>query len=319
MWLAVVGLFSLLGAFVIHQLSEQMSLLASVPTAWLYFGLCVLAGFVFLSFEKLSASSYQLGRIRSRQKALTDQVRQMRSELQEIFDSFVLPQSVTELGSELSAEACEELETVGHFKANLYQPNQMQASLTQTEEFGTTGFSTQVFTAAEVMGHDDVISTVREAVQKAEQLSQNRSPNQLRLTLTTPSDIHLPLAVRGEKESLSVVVFNLLEMAVASIGPAAGNVRVSVGLTLSAMTILIEDNGRGLSEMMLASRGWSDPLIGIRETAKKSQWQFEHQSRLGVGARVFIEIPRVDAFAHGSRAKDARFNYRQTDLNSQLA
>jgi sensor histidine kinase regulating citrate/malate metabolism len=137
----------------------------------------------------------------------------------------------------------------------------------------------------------------------------------VKLHLTSPSDVTIPLAVRGNRDSFMSLVQSLLERAMDSLTGPDGVVRVVLKPGMRSVSVLIEDNGRGLNEALilkleakgLVSRSdtrlsWKD----LRSLAEASDWSLDLQARLGVGSRVTLEFPRVDAFVHGARVSHTR-------------
>lgn len=129
----------------------------------------------------------------------------------------------------------------------------------------------------------------------------------IKLTFIHPREIPVPLAVQGDGAVLHAVLRGLLAQALDALIADEGVIRVSVRPSMTHVAIAIEDNGRGLSEAFILklqekgvlprSNGRWD-LRGIRRACEKSGWKFEMFARLGVGARVILELPRVDMFAY---------------------
>jgi signal transduction histidine kinase len=112
----------------------------------------------------------------------------------------------------------------------------------------------------------------------------------------------LPLAVRGDRDALTEILRSLLERAVESLGGAPGTVRIALRPVTGLLEVTVEDNGRGLSEILLSkleARGFSTAsgkmtLLQMREAGLRWGWNLELQARLGVGTRVTLEMPRAD-------------------------
>ncbi len=138
-----------------------------------------------------------------------------------------------------------------------------------------------------------------------------------------------PLAARGSQRDLQTVLRGLLQVAAASFGESSavqpglsGVIRLTLRPTLSTLQFLIEDNGRGLSEQMMSRISPGDePTSGlsyseIREMIREAGWKIDRQSRLGVGSRMTLELPRADSSPrHARQASDVRKNEIQ---NSEL-
>ncbi len=137
----------------------------------------------------------------------------------------------------------------------------------------------------------------------------------IRLVLSSVVDAPVPMAVRGKAETLALVIAAILEQAVEGIGGSQGLIRVALRPGLRSVSLVVEDNGRGLNEDLIfkleakglvpkADQRAAEKLnwYEIRTLVHACAWRMERQARLGVGARVVLELPRVDAFAYGSRS-----------------
>jgi signal transduction histidine kinase len=166
------------------------------------------------------------------------------------------------------------------------------------------------------MGHEEIVRIVESAVEEAREEASASGLSDLRIRLSLPvTEIHLPLAVRGDAESLKELLDGLLDLALSAIGEVSGGViQVTVRPGLSFMTLIVEDNGRGLSEAMLMTRGWQHQIQRLREITHSTGWLCERQARLGVGARAIVELPRMDA-----QARSSRVTRRSQDPSSQHA
>ncbi|MCM2280653.1 MAG: ATP-binding protein [Bdellovibrionaceae bacterium] len=118
----------------------------------------------------------------------------------------------------------------------------------------------------------------------------------------------LPVAVEINAEDFTTVIESALDHAIESLGSGQGVVRIGIHPSLRQLQVTIEDNGRGISEellMRVQARGLSCGMSAANGLTFKQMralimfWggRVERQARLGVGSRVTIEIPRVDAFA----------------------
>ena len=151
-----------------------------------------------------------------------------------------------------------------------------------------------------VMALSEVQLVLERAIEKTREQSVTQGLKGLRMTLTAPSDLSIPMAVRGAESDFQKLFENILKQSTASIGAGpGGTVRISLRPGTSVLSILVEDNGRGLSDSLLerTSPGQMDGWIQIRTFAHESGWKVDRQARLGVGSRTMIDLPRVDAFA----------------------
>lgn len=128
----------------------------------------------------------------------------------------------------------------------------------------------------------------------------------VRLLLTAPADLSLPIAVRGSHDELRIWLRSLVENAVDALGGGRGVVRLSLKPNLTHVAISIEDNGRGLGEDLYKKLGIEDParlgLEDVKQQASKQGARLELNSRLGVGTRATLELSRVDALSSLTRA-----------------
>lgn len=118
----------------------------------------------------------------------------------------------------------------------------------------------------------------------------------------------LPVVIQINADDFSMVVGSLIDQAIESLGGGEGVVRVGLHPGLRQIQVTVEDNGRGMTEellMRLQARGLGQPPLASSRLSFKqiraliSFWggRVDRQARLGVGSRVTVEIPRVDAFA----------------------
>lgn len=136
-------------------------------------------------------------------------------------------------------------------------------------------------------------------------------PQSIRLVLQGPKDVALPMAIRGERESLALALRSLISLSVDSLGRAEGVVWVGLRLGLRRLSITIEDNGRGFNEAMILKMEAKGSLVrdprleganrvsltDVRKRLQEMGASMEIIARLGVGARTVLDFPRVDSFA----------------------
>ena len=194
----------------------------------------------------------------------------------------------------------------------LHKDSQPEAELTWgTKEFLFTADHSEAAKAPEasaVLSHEEVQTTIHAAIDQVRRRCLELGISGVRLTLTAPTDISLPMAVRGSVHELREILALVFEQAAVSIGTTRaptldGMVRASLRPSPGSLSIVIEDNGRGFNDVMLArvspsnSQKWTE----VRARTEIVGWTYNRQSRLGVGSRVAIELPRVDAFAPRSQ------------------
>ena len=148
-----------------------------------------------------------------------------------------------------------------------------------------------------------------------------------RLILTGPSAASVPMMVRAERFSIHKILRSLIAQAIDASTGGEGIVRVGMRVSLSDVVISVEDNGRGLSEAMLeklASNGVLQnadverlSLQVVRQQLEQKGATMEVMARLGVGTRIVIEIPRLDAYARmpGAQPTYATISLESSALN----
>lgn len=158
----------------------------------------------------------------------------------------------------------------------------------------------------------NVYAALKEAVEETRAyLHDERRQMKTRFIVAGPAEVSIPMAVRGEEAALRLIFRSLLAQAVKAIGSGEGLLRLQMRIGIGSAVITIEDNGRGLSEEMLAKIGAKEGLVNdlsmaeVRELCRSFGGTIGMHARLGVGARVTLELPRVDAFAQGIGSRQA--------------
>ena len=251
--------------------------------------LAFIAGSLLASFQNFrdDASAHQtdVGQAAVKTQKLRNQAAKVESDLRE----FLAPEILSVL-----PEAPVAIEEVA----------QLPLISWETKEFTFNDPHAEQVSHAElpsvVMALSDVQLVLERAIEKTREQSVTQGLKGLRMTLTAPSDLSIPMAVRGAESDFQKLFESILTQSTASIGAGpGGTVRISLRPGTSALSILVEDNGRGLSDSLLerTSPGQMDGWIQIRTFAHASGWKVDRQARLGVGSRTMIDLPRVDAFA----------------------
>lgn len=240
-----------------------------------------LAGCLLASFQntrqEVGLARHEIEGVVSKSKSLIHRVKKMETEMKDVLLS---------TGPEKNASAL----IPGGWK-------------TQEFHFGADAVA-EAHVESTVLGHREVERVLSESIDAVRQSITNRGVTSLRMTLTTPTETSLPMAVRGRAADLRLLLESVFEQAALSVGNGPdGIVRASLRPGLGALTLLIEDNGRGFSDAVLqrTSPGALERWEAIRQNAQACGWTFNRQARLGVGSRVAIELQRVDAFAQGGR------------------
>ncbi len=186
----------------------------------------------------------------------------------------------------------------------------LSGEATEVSPLTTTDFnlaaSAPVTTASEpseACSVDEIDAAARRLLDEARAAIGGRP---VKLSLTAPVGVGLPIAVRGSVVTITAWLKSAILTSIESLGGFPdGAVRVSIRPSLSMLQILVEDNGRGFGESVLAKMGQAPDrvsLADVRAAVEKLGGRFEIQARLGVGSRLSIELPRVDAFANSPRA-----------------
>lgn len=168
---------------------------------------------------------------------------------------------------------------------------------------------------SEVMSHVEIHRLI------ADEVDRIGSPT---VQFSATADRPVPLAVRGKAVLLSAIVRDLLGVSFDSLGAVSGVVRVALRPGPRSVSVMIEDNGRGLGEEMigrLEARGLFVRtsrlnLREIRALIEAVGWKLIFQARLGVGSRMTLELPRVDAFAPSSSRSSIRFSIQDEAVTS---
>ena len=182
----------------------------------------------------------------------------------------------------------------------------LSGEATEVSALETTEFTPVVKRAVEssdASSVDEIDGAARRLLDEARAAVEGRP---VKLSLTAPMGTGLPIAVRGSITTITSWIKSSVLTSIESLGGFPdGAVRVSIRPGLSALQILIEDNGRGFSESILSKMGQTPDRVSmteIREGVERLGGRFDLQARLGVGSRLLIELPRVDAFANSPRA-----------------
>jgi signal transduction histidine kinase len=161
----------------------------------------------------------------------------------------------------------------------------------------------------------EVCSSVVEA-KRAKYLGRKRA----HLVLSAPRKFEIPVQVMIEADDLQKIVSTCIDYAVTSLSGGEGVVRLNLATGLRQVTLTIEDNGYGISEERLSVSDTDEKMSFAKIRGLAAFWgaRLVRNARLGVGSRVIIEFPRVDAFVSEGRAHEAQTVKRSTDLELPL-
>lgn len=179
----------------------------------------------------------------------------------------------------------------------------------QTVEFSSAEGPMSSQAESDSMTYAQIQNLLSQETDRASRLATNA-----KLYMSSPTDLSIPLAMRGRLETLQTLIRGLVESALDSL-VGNGVIRLTLSPGLRSLVICLEDNGRGLNEALVlkleakglmtkaeARLSWSE----LKALAEACGWTLELQARLGVGSRVTLELPRVDAFAYGARMQHTR-------------
>lgn len=256
----------------------------------LFIGWAIAAVIAFLRDARSEAkeSSREAQALQLRMTKLTKELRSLGGDMKSILGLVEEPQRT-------NVRAAGEQVAIGRISAERLAMD--SASLTTEESNRAFGSQVSFLSFAEI----------QEIAKKAVEAAKLSIPEKTRvqLLLAQPSDMKSPIAVRFDGSvQLEKVLVSCLRQGIEALGGADGSVRVSLHAGVSQVTIAIEDNGRGLKQDILNKLGAADvsdrmKLDEVRSAVEACEGRFEYQARLGVGARVTLDLVRVDAFATG--------------------
>lgn len=188
----------------------------------------------------------------------------------------------------------------------------------------TTEFvpESQAMLSPESSTYEDLDRAAREVLDearaRAEDTSRLEGKKSVRLLLTAPVGATVPLAVRGSRSSAARWMKALVANSIDSLGGFPdGVVRVTLRPGLTSVVISIEDNGRGFNDDLLtklgAASGERMTSLQVRKEVEAVGGRFDIQARLGVGARLTIELPRIDRAGSKSESKFESKSVRPND------
>lgn len=155
-------------------------------------------------------------------------------------------------------------------------------------------------TASETVSFDEIDASARRLLEEARAAVEGRP---VRLSLTAPTGTGLPVAIRGSMSEVTAWLKSAILNSIEALGGFPdGMVRVELKPGLNTLTISVEDNGRGFGESLLSKMGQASDrmtLADVRAAVERTGGRFDIQARLGVGSRLSMELPRVDAFVPG--------------------
>lgn len=167
-----------------------------------------------------------------------------------------------------------------------------------------------------VLNFADLARVLSETVDSVRVAAAARGHAGFRMPLSQPSDSNLALAVQGESVELRRIIQSVLDQAITSVAPGSiGNVRVALKPGYDSIAITVEDNGRGFAEAFLhrTSPEEFDFWQTLRARVHQNGWRFLRQARLGVGSRVVVELPTLEAY---SLSNIRRFSSDQESLRA---
>lgn len=127
-----------------------------------------------------------------------------------------------------------------------------------------------------------------------------------RVEFVEPKFIDQRIVVSVNASDITKIVDYLMERGVHSLGGGLGVVRLQVQAGLRSVMIVVEDNGRGMTDdqaRLALQKGVNIVQVNgltvphIKAMLQSVKGQFDVQSRLGVGTRFELQLQRVDGFA----------------------
>jgi signal transduction histidine kinase len=259
----------------------------------------------------------EMDRVHARGLELKSQMYSMESDLKSLL-SLLSKKSAVEVSiSQVAETAQTQIDSSTHLDVEA-APIEPAASVQLSEQFkaldagplATTDFSAaRSASPSESCTYEDIDRGAREVLDEVR--LQTEGKKNIRLLLTAPTGATVPLAVRGTRTVVSKWLKALVANSVDSLGGFPdGVVRVTLRPGLNSVIISIEDNGRGFNDDMLTKLGASQEgrmsSKEVRREVEQLGGSFDVQARLGVGARLTIELPRVDVRPTLVRSNDFR-------------
>jgi signal transduction histidine kinase len=144
--------------------------------------------------------------------------------------------------------------------------------------------------------------------------AENHQGTKVRFIVSGALDSAVAVSVRGVKETLTDVLRALILHSAESIGGGSdGVVRATWRLNVANVQLIIEDNGRGMSEdllLRLEEKNQSGTgrlrLAQVRAQLAEVEGRVELSARLGVGSRIVLELQRTDALVASTAPQKPR-------------
>lgn len=167
-----------------------------------------------------------------------------------------------------------------------------------------------------VLSFPELTRLLSETVDAVRVSASARGHAGFRMPLSQPNENDFAVIVYGDGGELRKVIEAVLDQAIASVAPGSiGSVRVTLKPTFDSVAVVVEDNGRGFAEAFLhrTSPEEFDFWQSLRARVQRSGWRFLRQARLGVGSRVVLELPTLEAYSLSSLR---RLNSDQESLHA---
>lgn len=287
-----LSLLSLMAPVAVWEHSGKLTSTVDFLRAILIPGLSFLSGNLFATFRDTIQTAQEglieIGDLKSRVRAGSQELRKMEAEMTDIIEWI----------SNKPREGANEFQNSGWEPIDLA----IDWNAIHNDDDSST------------IGHQELTQILRSEMDRLSATLTDRP--KIHLGFASPREFKVPVSIKGQPAALILIVRNLLLQAQRAIADTEGVIRLSMRPGLRSISISIEDNGRGLNELLvhkLESTGVVKhspgelSLYEIRRNVEACGWRMEMLARLGVGARVTIEIPRSDAFAYGMRPRPVRY------------
>lgn len=179
----------------------------------------------------------------------------------------------------------------------------MQASNHFSEGLSLQGLSVTKSNGP-VVGAEEVTQACSQLVdaKRAKYLGKKR----VHLVLSATRRFDIPVQIMIDTQDLAKMIGTCIDYAANSLSGGEGLVRVSVTTGLRHVTLAIEDNGYGINEEKLSASDTDEKMSFAQMRGLAAFWgaRLVRNARLGVGSRVVLELPRVDAFVSEGRTPE---------------
>lgn len=137
----------------------------------------------------------------------------------------------------------------------------------------------------------------------SEKRNYHKDSKDLTLSLQIPKIHENTCLVRCDLEKLKLILSQLIDESIRSLGLAKGRVRMQLDYSAYQANLVLEDNGRGVGEE-LPENSENLKLMDIYGITRAWGAQLEVATRLGVGRRICIRFPLILDTLNGVNASN---------------